>query len=268
MVLKSEEGRVKSEVFQLLCFYLWKFTILCGWCIKKCHIICKIWDRVSYDMRFILRVYYKTHYLLVLHTTRGISNLATKKGGKNVEIVWVLFCRKFGYPFTQMSYPRVFNLLLSFQKHPEFIGIIFIESVKDTIFIMNLTFCWLFGFLLFPDRASCRGDHKGIGKNGLWSDDIGWCWAICLQLCVLSFLVLRRAEWNQITICTCAPLLYYRRGDSNAICCFIAGSTGHIIQVLITCSFLEQYLYIVSMVMSCLCSRLTKSSCFLCSNWF
>lgn len=88
-------------------------------------------------------------------------------------------------------------------------------------------------FCLCADFSSSWGDNQGLGKEGVWGDDLRWCRALCMQLCLLSFPSVRRAKWDQIALCARASLRDYRWGHPNEICCFLARGTYIIMLVLL-----------------------------------
>jgi len=96
------------------------------------------------------------------------------------------------------------------------------------LFILTIVLLHLLkGFFFSPhaDYSSCWGDHKVLGKERLWGDDIRWCRPICVQLCLLPFPSVCRAKWDKVSLCACTSFLDHRRGDSDAICCFLVGGT-------------------------------------------
>lgn len=80
------------------------------------------------------------------------------------------------------------------------------------------------------------GDDKDLGKEGLSGDFFRWCRPICMQLRLLPFPSVCRAEWYKIALCSCAALLNHWRRDPNAICSFLVGGTcfSLLVELLVT----------------------------------
>lgn len=93
------------------------------------------------------------------------------------------------------------------------------------IFMQIISSSWFYTRTLPADLSSSGGNNQDIGKEGIRSNDVGWCWSVRVQLCLLPFPPPSRRERHQITICSCSSLLNYRWRDPDAIYCFLVRSS-------------------------------------------
>lgn len=91
---------------------------------------------------------------------------------------------------------------------------------------LSFLFCYLilyfnvFSFCTVADFPSRQRNCEGLVKDGVQHYTLGWRWSIRVQLCILPLSPVRGTKRNQVTLCTCSPILDDRWGNTDGVCGF------------------------------------------------